>query len=318
MIDDRYRIEPADWIVDQQALKAVRTAVFIVEQNIPPDDEWDDLDPKSRHVVARLPDGTPIGTGRLTPDFHVGRIAVTKEWRGKGVGAALVEALVQLARELGWTEVVMHAQSHAVALYAKLGFVAEGAEFEECGIPHRFMRRRLEPIEQPPSPGAIARQRSQRVDVNSRDDATIAVGQLLSRARHRLWIVSRDLDPELLDRSPVLEAIRRIALSGRGAEVRILLFDSEIPIGRGHRLLHLAERLSSHLTIRRPVDEVDRHYAAAFILNDDNGYFYRPLASRFDGEYDPVGGPRHRPLLEWFNQVWERSEADPNLRRLGV
>ena len=81
-----FTLREVDWTVDRDALRAVRWKVFVEEQRVPEDEEWDDYDPVSRHVIAAAADGAPVGTGRLLPDGHVGRMAVLKEWRGRGVG----------------------------------------------------------------------------------------------------------------------------------------------------------------------------------------------------------------------------------------
>ena len=126
MIRENFRVEPADWTTDLAALRAVREPVFIVEQNVPLEDEWDALDPRSRHVIARADDGTPIGTARLTPDRMIGRMAVVADWRGRGVGAALLEAILDQARAQGYPAVELHAQTHAIPFYEKFGFVEIG------------------------------------------------------------------------------------------------------------------------------------------------------------------------------------------------
>ncbi|MEO6154384.1 MAG: GNAT family N-acetyltransferase, partial [Thermomonas sp.] len=83
-------------------LRAVRDEVFVGEQNVPVELEHDALDPLCTHVIARLLDGTPVGTGRLTPERHIGRMAVRAPWRGRGIGDALLLALVEQARLRGW------------------------------------------------------------------------------------------------------------------------------------------------------------------------------------------------------------------------
>jgi predicted GNAT family N-acyltransferase len=138
-----YAIEPAEWAAAGEALRAVRRRVFVEEQKVPEELEWDDEDASSRHVMAVAAGGMPVGTGRLLRDGHIGRMAVLKEWRGRGVGSALMHCLLRLAGEAGHAVVRLHAQIHAVGFYEKHGFVAEGEEFMEAGIPHVVMTRSM-------------------------------------------------------------------------------------------------------------------------------------------------------------------------------
>jgi len=139
----QFSVTPATWPREAAALRAVRTAVFIHEQGVPPDMEWDDLDEHCVHVLARDADGRAIGTGRLLPDCKIGRMAVLRSARGQGVGAAILRALLAMARERGDTEIELSAQTHALGFYEKFGFVACGDEYQDVGIPHRSMRLRL-------------------------------------------------------------------------------------------------------------------------------------------------------------------------------
>ena len=124
-------------------MRRVRHDVFVVEQRIPESLEWDDADATSLHALAEDGAGTPIGCGRLLADGHVGRLAVVRSWRGRGVGAALLGRLVDEARLRGHGRVVLNAQTQAMPFYARHGFDASGSEFEEAGIPHREMSRTL-------------------------------------------------------------------------------------------------------------------------------------------------------------------------------
>jgi predicted GNAT family N-acyltransferase len=141
----RFVIRPAVWSRDAPRLQAVRLAVFVREQGVPLELEWDEHDPISRHVIAETQDGTAVGTGRLLADGHIGRMAVLREWRKHGVGSALLQALMAMAREAGMREVVLHAQTHALGFYTRHGFRPEGEVFLEAGIAHRTMRRQLSP-----------------------------------------------------------------------------------------------------------------------------------------------------------------------------
>ena len=143
MIAEGFFIEWADFERDRDALAAVRQPVFIDEQGVPADLVWDAVDAQSQHALARDDQGTPIGAGRLAPDFKIGRMAVLPDWRNRGVGAALLDALIDRARARRGSEVWLHAQESAVDFYQRHGFVAEGEPFIEADIPHRLMRLSL-------------------------------------------------------------------------------------------------------------------------------------------------------------------------------
>jgi predicted GNAT family N-acyltransferase len=130
------------WASLEQAVAPIRLAVFVEEQAVPVDLEWDEFDAPSLHALA-LWDTTPIGTARLLPDGHIGRLAVLPAWRGRGVGAALMEAMIEAARKAGHACLVLHAQTHALSFYQRFGFTPEGECFMEAGILHQKMVRAL-------------------------------------------------------------------------------------------------------------------------------------------------------------------------------
>lgn len=136
-----FTVKPIYWIASEKALRAIRNKVFIEEQGVPADLEWDGLDEHAYHVMAFAADGTPIGTGRLLQDAQIGRLAVLKEWRGKGVGGALLDILLVIANKMGYDEVRLHAQTRVLDFYLRRGFTAQGEEFMEAGIPHKLMVR---------------------------------------------------------------------------------------------------------------------------------------------------------------------------------
>ncbi|MDC2956026.1 GNAT family N-acetyltransferase [Streptomyces gilvifuscus] len=151
-----YRVRVAEDPADLEACFAVRKEVFVGEQGVPEDIEYDEYDAVAVHVLAVREDGFTLGTGRLLHgraaaakvggDLSVGslgRLAVAREARGLGVGVALVRAIEDEARALGLTAVDLHAQTHALGFYERLGYEAYGPEYQEAGIPHRAMRRAL-------------------------------------------------------------------------------------------------------------------------------------------------------------------------------
>ena len=131
------------WEQAQPVAGPLRFAIFVGEQNVPAGIELDDLDASCVHAVAFDIDNKAIGTGRLLPDGHIGRMAVVKEWRRRGIGAEILETLMAEARKRGHAEVVLSAQLQAAEFYRNFGFVAEGKVFEDAGILHQHMRKKL-------------------------------------------------------------------------------------------------------------------------------------------------------------------------------
>jgi len=138
-----FRIRRADWQRDQAALAHVREIVFVHEQGVPLALEWDGIDPQCQHVLAEDERGMAVGTGRLLPDGHIGRMAVLQSWRQRGVGSALLRELMAMAAERGLSEVVLNAQTQALGFYARHGFSVDSEAFLDAGIAHQRMRRSL-------------------------------------------------------------------------------------------------------------------------------------------------------------------------------
>jgi predicted GNAT family N-acyltransferase len=141
----RFRIEFVAWQNCAADLSAIRHAVFVEEQGVPVELEWDGIDPDCEHVVAIAANGQPVGTGRLLPDGHIGRMAVLPPWRRAGVGTALLQALVGLACARGHEFAVLNAQTYVIDFYRCAGFDVTSGEFLDAGIPHVEMRRKLKP-----------------------------------------------------------------------------------------------------------------------------------------------------------------------------
>lgn len=131
------------WEQAQPTAGPLRFAIFVGEQNVPSGIELDDLDASCVHAVAYDVDNKPIGTGRLLPDGTIGRMAVIKEWRRRGIGVEILQALIGEARKRSHAEVVVSAQLQAAEFYREQGFVAEGKVYEEAGILHQKMRKKL-------------------------------------------------------------------------------------------------------------------------------------------------------------------------------
>jgi predicted GNAT family N-acyltransferase len=326
-----FRIEPATYQADLADLRTIRETVFVQEQNVPLEEEWDELDPVCVHVLARDQANSAIGTGRLIPPgleaevdgkpspARIGRMAVLKEWRGRGVGAALLDALIEVARQRAWGEVILHAQVTAEPFYAQHGFTPYGERFMEAGIEHQSMLRVLPPpagVERhalPPRPPSVTPQL-----LGNAEDTIAATVALLQEARRGVNLYSRDLEPVLYANPRVLEAFKQFAISGRGGVVRILLLEPATPLNNSHPLLALAQRLPTAFVFRSPSDPVDQNYPSAFLTTDHDGYWFRVLGSRWEGEWTPAGAARCKQIEDAFGRMWERARACTELRALGI
>ncbi|MEO8000545.1 MAG: GNAT family N-acetyltransferase [Arenimonas sp.] len=311
-----FRVEPADYHVDFKDLRAIREPVFVVEQNVPIEEEWDALDPLCHHVIARDFNHKPIGTGRLTPEHKIGRMAVIKEWRGKNVGAALLQVLIDKARELGWTEVSLNSQVSAIGFYTKFGFVSYGEEYEEAGIMHKSMKLALEPFvlaNRAPGKSMTARM----LDFDTSSQLIEATLQVIATAKRSLWIYSRDLEHGLYAQPDVVEALKKFGIQSRGGVAQILVQDTMAPRSQPHALLGLSQRLSSVFQFRTPIDPEDLQYPSAFIASDGGAYLFRLLDGRYEGDWSPDLPARNKQLIEHFGRVWERSRPCTEFRALG-
>lgn len=131
---------------DQVAMKSIREQVFILEQNVPVELEWDDLDAQCIHCLVFNADKTPIATARIHNEntlAHIGRMAVLKPYRQQGVATSMLSSLLEQARLNGVKTVVLNAQTTAIGFYQRAGFVAVGDEFDDAGIPHYKMTLKI-------------------------------------------------------------------------------------------------------------------------------------------------------------------------------
>ena len=142
-----YEIQSGTWGQFATEAKSIREQVFIQEQQIAPEDEWDAQDAVALHFVVYIAK-QPIATARLLSNHSIGRVAVLKSYRGLGLGKKVMEAIIQQAQQEQRPFLVLSAQVYATGFYQQLGFQVEGEEYLDCGIPHIRMRRELHPTEE--------------------------------------------------------------------------------------------------------------------------------------------------------------------------
>lgn len=139
----RIRIREASWPSDRMALETVRCGVFVKEQKLPWSLEFDGLDATALHWLALTPEEEPVGTLRLLLSGQIGRMAVVRAYRGQGIGSRLLHHAIAAAEAHGLSEVWLNAQHARRGFYAPHGFIVISDVFQDAGIPHQRMLRRL-------------------------------------------------------------------------------------------------------------------------------------------------------------------------------
>ncbi len=320
-----YYIEPASWAHDRIDIKLVRTKVFIIEQQVPEHEEWDQDDETATHFLARDHKSRPIGTARLTTDGRIGRMAVSSRWRGRGVGAALLRSCIEQAIVRRMTPLRLAAQDYALPFYAKQGFVPEGELFDDVGIPHRWMR--LDVSDQIQSSLHPARMefpesipegsRSGIYEARSLSEYRDGLIECLNNAHRRILIKTQDLDPLAMNTDDVVSAIRRVATTATRPDIRILIHDSKQAVMNGHRLIQLARRLQSVILCRMPSPE-HQSDTRAWVLIDDHTEIFRNFSDRYDASFRINQRQEVRQRIREFEQIWQIAHPAPDLQRLDL
>ncbi|WP_439101472.1 GNAT family N-acetyltransferase [Congregibacter sp.] len=299
-------IREANWPADAEELERLRSAVFVMEQGVPREIEWDGQDAHAAHAIAEL-DGTAIGCGRLLPDGRIGRLAIIAQHRGHGVGAMLLQCLLGIARQQGQTALYLHAQANAVSFYERAGFVIRGETFEEAGIAHRDMHMTLdyrdwnEPIPRLCSPHPFS-------------ELVVAQARL---ARRELRILSPKLDNRVFDQEDLVSAIRLFLRGGNLSHVQVLVQDARAIVQRGHRLLALSRRLPSRIEIRR-LAEHPQWNDDTLVIRDRDSVLELPGKGVDAGFYRPEDRPRSEAAINRFDELWRLGQIDPEFRALSL
>lgn len=154
-------------------------------------------------------------------------------------------------------------------------------------------------------------------ELGSRENNRAAATQLAENARRSLALFTRDLEPAIYDTPEFLAAVQKLALRSRYARIRVVVIDPTLAIKDGHRLIELARKLSSYIELRRPSEDHAK-LSDTFLISDDSGLLYRPLASRYEGFADPHDSLGARTHLRSFDDIWEQAEPETEFRCLGL
>ena len=319
----------AAWAEYREALQRIREIVFIVEQDVPRELEWDGEDEESTHFLAINELGQHIGCARLLPSGQIGRMAVLQEYRGTGVGAQLLDAAVAAGRDQGFDRLYLHAQSYAEAFYRKGGFLPFGQPFEEAGIAHIAMEMKLPlafdgqsqenrpAVRQQQVRPALQAEVSQAQQFDGLDDTLEALLNTINATRRKLLILNPYLDHELFDHPETADAISRLARSAPRVHIDIIIFDSKLIVDRGHKIVELARRLDQKIKIRL-LNETANAETSTFVCGDLDAYWLMPSYEKYKGVADTANPVTCKRLSEVFATAWEKSREDTELRTLRI
>lgn len=322
-------IEQTSWYASSDALSKLREQVFVNEQGVPKEEEFDAADPDAIHWIAYGPksDGSGeksaaegiIGCARLSGN-KVGRMAVLPTHRNRGVGSALLRRIIRYAAGNGLESLQLNAQTHAVGFYQGMYFEPDGDEFIEAGIPHRHMtlslKRFMDPKVAPPPPD-ISREERQRITLDNVEAFREQAKILINRTHRKIRIFSDKLDPRIYDNEGLYRLMFDFARTHPYAEIHILVKNPRLLVQNSHRLLRLYHHLPSRVQMKSLNPSVKTLHSE-FLLIDHNSILYNQSSDRYIGYVVYHSPLEAMELADDFDSMWERSEPDPELRRLPI
>ncbi|WP_203140772.1 GNAT family N-acetyltransferase [Marinobacter mangrovi] len=316
------KIRKYSWQLAPSAIREIRQTVFIDEQGVPAELEWDDTDEISDHYIGVLPDNTPVAVARLVPSVtdlgRIGRMAILKEHRGQGFGEQMLRHVMQEASGQ-FDQLHLSAQEYAVPFYEKLGFHVCSTPYDDAGIPHLDMRCLATPQiladdSAPVFPTLLGKDDT-TWHFNSEQDHLNLMDTVAGQASHRIWLYDRLLDHEIYDRERLRDIFSEMARRHRICEIRLLVHDDKPLVQRRHQLIQLMKRLPSKIELRL----VNPDYPSeeqAFLIADREGIAYRHRFDSLEGWARFADPGRVKLQAEAFQRMWETARPSLELREL--
>lgn len=321
------QIKRVIWAETRAELESIRREVFVLEQKVPEDDEWDARDADAIHLLAfARSEPRPVGTVRLLPEGKITRMAVLRSHRGQGIGAILLHEALALAAKLGLRQVFLDAQIEALGFYRKYGFILVGHIFLDAGIQHQRMTLALT--------GGSMNNNSSKDSNHSKDnkaskdnpvvrlehpsDVRPLMREFAGLAQRSIDIFSHQLNPALYDDAELVDVISALARRGPQTQIRILVRDPRPLYGCDRPLLTLTQRLPSHMQIRAYTEGASDPRLGFFCADAEHLIHFadEPALTGFARR---EARAESRQLLDEFEHLWiYGSREDANLRRLSL
>lgn len=318
------RIRKYSWQLAPQSVRDIRQKVFIEEQRVPADEEWDDTDEIADHFLAVLPDNTPAGVARMFPSVtdtaHIGRMAVLPEHRGKGIGEQLLQHMMREAATQ-FKDLYLSAQEYAVPFYQSCGFHVCSLPYDDVGIPHVDMRCLaptlvVEAFDKRSKPLVLGEDSDSWL-FDSEAALIDLMDSIANQASQQLWLYDQHLEHDLYDRFRLREILSALARRHRFSEVRILIHDDKPLVKRRHQIIELMKRLPSKVELRL-VNQDYPFEEQPFLIADRQAVLYRHEFGKPAGFAQLASSGRARLLAENYQRMWDAGTASKEFRQLSI
>ncbi|OEY67200.1 GNAT family N-acetyltransferase [Marinobacter sp. X15-166B] len=317
-------IRKYSWQQAPEAVRSIRQRVFIDEQQVPAEQEWDATDEIADHYLAVTADQTPVGVARMFPSVtqtaQIGRMAILPEFRSQGAGEQLLHHLIRDAAG-HFRDVQLSAQQYAIPFYQRCGFHVCSDLYQDVGIPHVDMRCL--------APTLIATQSNGRAHpmVLGKDtqpwqcdtDAALAdlTDALSGQAGQRIWLYEHTLEHARYDRHRFHELLSTLARQHRLADVRLLIHDDKPLAKRRHQIVELMRRLPSRIQLR-VINPLYPHAEHPFLLVDRAGILARTRFGQPQGVANFSARHQVKQAADQYQRMWDTASPSRELRELAL
>ena len=296
-------IAKADWAHHSGLLSELRHRVFVDEQGVPEVLELDEFDATATHWMARIQD-TVVATARMLDSGVIGRMAVLKPYRGKGIGSALLTAMIKEAKARNYPLIQLGAQEHAIAFYKRAGFRVKGPRFMDAGIAHQHMHMSLN----------SALPRGFDFDMALRANPAHAILDLCKNARWELRIFSHSLEPALFANAEFIRSIYDFAHRHQDSVVKLIICD-ELPLRETHHpLVELSRQHRQILKLRTLSIDYTINADEYFTVSDEDHLLVYPHQSEIDQILRSDDEIVAREYRLKFDHLWRHTKEPRSLK----
>lgn len=301
------KVTGASWDKDRVALKDIRNQVFILEQGVPEDLEWDKDDPTCEHFIAYVGNDA-VGCARLINNKKIGRMAVLKPYRSMGIGKQIIDHIQRYASQKRYTRLELSAQCHAFSFYKKCGFEAFSMPYEDAGIAHIDMAYNV--FSQQNDPGFFSIGSDNAIyHGKSTLEAEGFLDMMLSQTQRSIILCLKDLSHPLCRHEGLIQKIKQLARNNRHFKAYILI-GQYVAQYNEHSLFRLQDRLPSYIEIRSTKDSIPCQW-----LMDSTAWFDFELT---DSRVCFSDRAKIKHFMERFNKWWHSSKNISDARRLSI